>query len=256
MLVRILVTAVLGLGLALWCVPAFAAPSGTVAASVGVAAAAPDSTTLLWTFTLADGWHLYGPFRNDTGFAPRIDLALPDGWRAGPLRWPVPERHLTAGSILDHVYHDELLLLQTVHHPAGARAHTIAATLRWLVCKDLCVPGNATLEVAVPGPADPALAGAAAEAARSVPGPLASDRYRTERRAGRIVITAPGADALAFVPAADGPLLQDLARDGEDSGEVLTLELAPVDGADAPLRGLLFIHHTNDDPAVGWIVIP
>ena len=59
------------------------------------AAAAPgESVTLIWRFELADDWHLYWTGRNDSGYPPLIELDLPEGWVAGGLQWPAPERYV------------------------------------------------------------------------------------------------------------------------------------------------------------------
>ena len=95
-----------------------AAPSA-VAARAQLAAPDPGTVTVAWTFDLAEGWHLYGSGLNDSGYPPSVALTLPDGWRAGPLRWPVPERYLMPGDILDHVYHHRLVLLQDLLPPTA-----------------------------------------------------------------------------------------------------------------------------------------
>ena len=227
-----------------------------VTARVHVASAAADSATLLWSFDLAAGWHLYGPFRNDTGLPPRIALDLPSGWHAGPLSWPVPERHLLAGEILDHVYHERLDLLQTVRFPAGARSRELTAELRWLVCADICVPGDTTLAVTLPAPAEPDVRDRHARAAAAVPGALPASRYTARRDPDRITLTVPGAARLRLLPDADGPLVDDLIRDGEVTGEVLVLDLAPGAAGEGELRALLSIDYHDGDHATGWITVP
>ena len=227
-----------------------------VTASVHVAAATADSATLLWRFDLAPSWHLYGPYRNDTGLPPRIALELPAGWQAGPLSWPPAERHLLAGEILDHVYHHGLDLLQTVRFPAGAPARELTAELRWLVCADICVPGDTTLAMSLPAPSDPAVQDRHARAAAAIPGPLPASRYTARRDPGRITLTVPGAARLRLLPAAEGPLLADLIGDGEVAGEVLTLELASGPAGRGPLDALLLIDYHDGDRASGWITVP
>jgi len=233
------------------------APVRPVTVSAAVVSAAADSLTLLWRFDLAGGWHLYGPFRNDSGFAPEIALDLPADWRAGPPAWPAPERHVLAGMILDHVYHDELRLLQTIHHAGAApAARDVRATLRWLVCQEVCLPGDTTLTLRLPAPADPSLEQEYRAAAADVPGPLPAGRYAARRSSDRIVITAPDAAGLAFAPTAEGPLLVDLAADGAAAGDRLELRLAGGSAENTAMTGLLSIDYSNGRRAVGWISIP
>lgn len=227
-----------------------------VTASVHVAAAAADSATLLWSFDLAPSWHLYGPYRNDTGLPPRIALELPAGWQAGPLSWPAAARHLLAGEILDHVYHDGLDLLQTVRFPADAPARELVAELRWLVCADICVPGDTTLTVTLPAAPDPAVRERHVRVAAAVPGDLPASRYTARRDPDRITLTVPGAKRLRLLPAAAGPLLTDLIDDGEVAGEVLTLGLEPGAAGRGPLEALLLIDYHNGGHARGWLTVP
>jgi thiol:disulfide interchange protein DsbD len=227
-----------------------------VEASVTVAAASADSLTLLWEFALADGWHLYGPFRNDTGLAPRLSLELPPDWQAGEPTWPAPERHVVAGDILDHVYHGRLAVLQPLAVPPGVSPREITAQARWLVCSDICVPGDTTLTVTLPAAPDAAARDRLGDVAAALPGPLPTDRFSARREGDRVVLRAPGAQELAFFPAAAGPLLADLARDGLARGEQLVLHLDPTADATAPLQGLLSIHHKTHGRTVGWVTIP
>ncbi len=252
---RLVLPLVLALAAAL---PAGAAAddAGRVEASVTVAAAQADSLILLWEFTLADGWHLYGPFRNDTGLAPRLSLELPADWHAGAITWPAPERHVVAGDILDHVYHDRLSILQTLTLPPQARPQQITARVRWLVCADICVPGDTTLTVTLP--AEPTAAARARHAgiAAALPGALPADRYTARRHSDRVVLRVPGARELTFFPAAEGPLLADLLGDGHARGDALVLHLDPTTDGSAPLRGMLSIDHKTRGRSVGWVAIP
>jgi len=227
-----------------------------VTVTVDVSRAEPDRMTLLWRFRLAPDWHLYAPFRNDTGFAPSIDLELPDGWSAEDLAWPAPERWLVAGEILDHVYHHELALLQSVRVPLGTAPRRVPATLRWLACSEICVPGDTTMTLMLPAPADTSVGHLAALAAASVPAAMPSSRYSVRRDPGHLVIQAPGASRLTFVAGIDGPLFGDLAAAGAADAEELTLQFQPGPESTTPLRGLLTIIDTDGRRTVGWITIP
>lgn len=232
--------------------PAVPAP---VTVSVAVAAASPDSLTLLWTFDLADRWHLYGPHRNDTGQPPAVDLQVPDGWQVGPLRgWPVPRRHVVADIIIDHIYEDRLSLHQTVRPAPDAEPTTVTAALRWLVCADLCVPGDTTLTVALPAGVDDQAARRLDELRAQAPRPLPLDRYTTHVTADAVTITVPGAQSLAFIPDAPGPELIDQIHDTTSGGDTLRLRVRPRPG-DAALTGLLVIT-TDASVTHGTITVP
>jgi DsbC/DsbD-like thiol-disulfide interchange protein len=213
-------------------------------------AAPGGSVTLLWRFELADGWHLYWTGRNDSGYPPQIELELPAGWIAGGLQWPVPERYLLDGDILDHVYHDELVLLQQVGIPADATpgAFHAAAQVSWLGCKEACVPGKAEVafEVAVAAVAgpddDPALAAALA----TLPEPLPAGTFATRWEGPVFHLAAAGARRLTFMPTGDCGDLADLVGDGV--GSPLALEFRPKKGTVGPVRGLVTLE-PEDGPA-------
>lgn len=225
---------------------ATAASPRPVTVRANVAHADRDSTVMLWTFDLADRWHLYGPHRNDTGQPPVVQLDLPDGWSASPLRgWPWPQRQVVADLILDHVYEDQLVLWQSVVHPAGAPAHDLRASLRWLVCSDLCVPGDTTLTISIPAPMDARAATGLAHLRAAAPAPLPEGLITVTLHHDGVEVRAPGAQHLAFVPDADGPELTDLLRDGVADGDRLFLRTAAPTAPDHPLTGLLSIHHNS-----------
>ncbi|MBD3219764.1 hypothetical protein GF314_00855 [bacterium] len=228
-----------------------------VTVSAEIAAADRDSLVLLWTFDLADRWHLYGPHRNDTGQPPSVRFDLPDGWRAGPLEgWPVPERHVVADVILDHIYERRLRLRQTVHHLAGASPRQVAAELRWLVCADLCVPGDTVLTLDLPGPVSAGGAARLANHREATPGPLPAAAATARATADGVVITAPGALRLEFVPDARGPDMVDAIADAVRDGDELHLRLERDSDAAGPLSGLLIIHHPDDRKTHGTITVP
>lgn len=247
--------------------PAPATPSTplvTLAGAAEPATVAPGATlTLAWTFRPAAGWHLYGNVRNDSGFAPRQRLRLPEGWEAGPLQWPAPARHLSAGDILDHVYEGELVLLQDVRVPAGAGAgaRELRAHWEWLACRDSCVPGRDSLAVAVtvaddaPGSTGPPAALAAARA--RLPQPLPAGLVRIAWDGDILRLTPEGAAAgrqLAFVPALDCGELADALHDA--AGPALALRLLPDEGRIGPVRGLLLVGADGAAPRAYEIDVP
>lgn len=209
------------------------------------AAVPGEAYTLVWRFDLADRWHLYSNSRNDSGFPPRVKLDLPPGWQAGPLQWPTPERYLAAGDLLDHVYHDQLLLLQEVAVPQDVTAGQkvkIPARIDWLVCRDECVPGKAelALEIPVAAEAGPGPGAADAGLARTrLPVPAPPDGVQAAWTAEQVTLTVAGAERLEFYPDQDCVPLRDLVTDGAGAGETLTLHLRPDPEAAADLAGIL-----------------
>ena len=126
------------------------------------AAAVPGTT--LWLglrFELIPHWHVYWRNPGDSGEAPRVDWQLPDGWQAGDIQWPTPQR-IPVGPLVNYGYEDAVTLLIPVTVPADQKAREpagIAANVSWLVCREECIPQDARLEVTLPvmpAGADPA----------------------------------------------------------------------------------------------------
>jgi DsbC/DsbD-like thiol-disulfide interchange protein len=232
------------------------APAATVSAQV--AAVSPDSLTVLWRLDLAPGWHVYGPFRNDSGYAPSFALELPEGWSAGSPRWPVPERHVAAGEILDHVYHGVLQVPQVLHRPAGATAPRLEARVAWLECNEICIPRDTTLTVDLAAEVAPATARQLATVLAALPGPLPADAVRVTRTPEFVEIVAPGATAITAIPGESGPFLADLIADGTVAGERLRLGLRPGSRPrdDGSLNLLLVIEHGPAQRTAGSITVP
>lgn len=246
--------------------PAAEAPRVSLTATVEPAAVAPGGVvTVAWRLAATPGWHFYWDGRNDSGFAPRQKLFLPEGWTAGPLLWPAPERLVSPGDILDHVYHDEVVLLQEITAPRDAAAgrRELRADWQWLVCKDSCVPGRDSLAVAVT--VDPTAAAAAstasspalAAARARLPLPLPAGLVTTTWDGAMLHIVRQGGTPggrLTFMPAVDCAELADLLNDGE--GEALALHLAPPAAGNDPVRGLLIVKDPGAAPRAYHIDVP
>jgi DsbC/DsbD-like thiol-disulfide interchange protein len=121
------------------------------------------------------GWHTYWRNPGDSGLPTRVRWTLPDGFVAGDLQWPAPER-FAAGPIVSYGYSGEVLLPVAVRVPAtlaGPQAH-LTARVDWLECQEACLPGRAELTLALPVRAAPQPGAAAPSfvaARRSVPAP-------------------------------------------------------------------------------------
>jgi DsbC/DsbD-like thiol-disulfide interchange protein len=223
--------------------PSDAHPVVVTVETVPDAAVPGASVTLVWRFALADDWHLYWAGRNDSGFPPRIDLELPPGWLAGGLQWPVPERYVSAGDILDHVYFRELVLIQNIGVPKDAvPGGTVAvqADVQWLACHRMCVPGRTTLTLDLPVRTRAAEkeSDSAALAAARLPEALPARTLETRWDGETFHLHGPGARQLTFMPTDDcGPLV-DLLKDGE-GGDRLALRFKPREGTLGPVRGLV-----------------
>ena len=118
----------------------------------GVAAIrAGESFPLAVVLKMAPGWHTYWKNSGGSGRPTTVVITLPDFFQASQLRWPIPERFQVAGlSTLG--YEGEVALLTTItpsaELPRGK--FSVMAQVAWVECKDICIPGKATLSLALP----------------------------------------------------------------------------------------------------------
>lgn len=122
---------------------------------------------------MAEHWHTYWRNPGDSGLATEIRWALPEGFTAGPIVWPVPER-IPVAHLVNYGYEGEILLLTQITPPAVLPAGEVPlrADVNWLVCQKECIPGEATVNLALPGgkgEMNPATAAAFEAARQQVP---------------------------------------------------------------------------------------
>lgn len=100
-------------------------------------------------FKMERGWHIYWQNPGDSGEPPTIEWQVPTGFRIGALEWPAPKK-LTAPSIVDYGYENDVLLFAPLSVPANLRdggSVKLGASVNWLVCREMCIPGKARLSL-------------------------------------------------------------------------------------------------------------
>ena len=149
------------------------------------------------------GWHIYWRNPGDSGLPTALDWNLPPGVAAGPLQWPYPHREVL-GDIVNYGYDRETLLPVALHVPPDwpvGQALTAGAKARWLVCKDVCIPGSAELSLTLPVIAagstpspDPRTQPAFAQARAELPQPAPANwKVRFAIRGGDFTLGVEGA---------------------------------------------------------------
>ena len=95
---------------------------------------------------MAPNWHTYWVFSGDAGLPTRVKWNLPEGFAAGDLRWPGPHRYTEGGDLTVFGYADQVALFTNVHTPAVLPdTIRVGADVSWLVCADVCIPGDTSL---------------------------------------------------------------------------------------------------------------
>lgn len=99
-------------------------------------------------FKLEPGWHIYWKNAGDSGEPPHAKWTLPEGITASPLEFPAPHR-LPLGPLMDFGYENEVLFPLTINVADSVKRGPAAlqAKVDWLVCREVCIPGKAELEV-------------------------------------------------------------------------------------------------------------
>ncbi len=174
-------------------------------------------------FKLERGWHIYWVNAGDSGEPPRVRWTLPAGITAEPFEYPAPTR-LPLGPLMDFGYESEVTFPVPLHVAADAALGPamLRADVDWLVCREVCLPGKAT--VAVTRPVAPAGAVPNEDAGQkamvnrglaSLPKPLpsgASARFAADSKAITLaVLTGQRASSAVFFPL-DGGVISDPAR--------------------------------------------
>ena len=109
-------------------------------------------TSVALMLTPEPGWHTYWINPGDSGLSTKLEWTLPEGVSAGPIQWPAPHP-ATLGELTNYGYDEETLHLVTVSVPASwptTKPLTLKAKAKWLVCKDVCIPGSADLSLTMP----------------------------------------------------------------------------------------------------------
>ena len=102
---------------------------------------------------MEEGWHTYWIFSGDAGLPIEVEWQLPAGVVTGPLQWPLPNKFEEQGELVVYGYADEVLLMAEATAPKALAAGDtlrLAAEVSWLVCRELCIPGEASLTLALP----------------------------------------------------------------------------------------------------------
>jgi len=101
---------------------------------------------------MKEGWHTYWENPGDAGIPTTLEWHLPPGFAASSIDWPVPQR-LTEGTLVTYAYTGNVLLPVTITPPAALNAgahYPIKVNASWLVCKNICIPESAELELTLP----------------------------------------------------------------------------------------------------------
>jgi len=207
-------------------------------------------------FILEPGWHIYWINPGDSGQPPSFKWQLPPGFTAGEIQWPRPERMQSSAELADYGYHDEVLLMVPIHSPQfinneQLRGLRFAVEAKWLICREVCIPEHATLELFLHSGAikeNPATAKLFADAEKLLPIAMPLDwKAEVESRKNDFLLTVTGSKPITkaiFFPLDPGQIdspapqtLQPTAHGAKITLKKSDLLLKPI----SVLRGVLVI---------------
>jgi DsbC/DsbD-like thiol-disulfide interchange protein len=99
-----------------------------------------------------DQWQVYWKNPGDSGLPTIIKWDLPDGFKAGEVKWPYPMR-MDYPELTTYNYEDEVILLSEFtpsEDLVEGSVVEIKAQVTWLSCLKMCVPGKAALSLELP----------------------------------------------------------------------------------------------------------
>lgn len=112
-------------------------------------------------FRMDPEWHIYWKNPGDAGLPTDFAVRLPEGFKVGPLQWPVPQRFGQPGGLVGYGYAESVMLIAEVTPPAGLTPGEdipIFVDASWLGCRDICLIGKAELSAKVVAAAKPVAA--------------------------------------------------------------------------------------------------
>jgi thiol:disulfide interchange protein DsbD len=103
-------------------------------------------------FEMNEHWHVYWVNPGASGLPPEIVWDLPEGFSAGDIIWPAPEKIELEG-LVTYGYEGTLTLEVPIKSPEAiepGQPIRIGADVHYLICKDICLPGSAELSIKLP----------------------------------------------------------------------------------------------------------
>lgn len=98
-----------------------------------------------------EGWHTYWKSPGTIGKPTFIEWHLPEKFVATNHQFPIPVR-FDQSEIVSFGYEDQVLLYSDITVPSDVAPNTyqFSADVEWLMCKESCIPGKATVHLELP----------------------------------------------------------------------------------------------------------
>lgn len=99
---------------------------------------------------LADGWHIYWKNSGDSGIPTSIEWIVPKGMEVPKINWPIPKAFEFDG-LVSYGYENQVLFITDfpISKDFDGKIISISAKIRSLICKDLCIPFDTTVNITI-----------------------------------------------------------------------------------------------------------
>jgi DsbC/DsbD-like thiol-disulfide interchange protein len=99
-------------------------------------------------FQLQPGWHTYWRNPGDSGVPPRIDFSKSDNIEAVTILWPAPAKFADGAGGTSLGYLKQVVLPLRIVAKNADKPVTLRADINYAVCEKLCIPVEASAELA------------------------------------------------------------------------------------------------------------
>jgi DsbC/DsbD-like thiol-disulfide interchange protein len=99
-------------------------------------------------FQLQPGWHTYWRNPGDSGVPPRFDFSKSDNVEAVTVLWPAPAKFSDGGGGTSLGYQKQVVLPLRIVAKSADKPVTLRAEINYAVCEKLCIPVEASAELA------------------------------------------------------------------------------------------------------------
>jgi DsbC/DsbD-like thiol-disulfide interchange protein len=99
-------------------------------------------------FQLQPGWKTYWRTPGDSGVPPRFDFSKSDNVEAVTVLWPAPTKFDDGGGGNSLGYHDQVVLPLRIVAKNADKPVTLRADINYAVCEKLCIPVEASVQLA------------------------------------------------------------------------------------------------------------
>ena len=100
-------------------------------------------------FQLQPGWKTYWRTPGDSGVPPRFDFSKSDNVEAVTVLWPAPLKFDDGAGGISLGYHDQIVLPLRIVAKNVDKPVTLRADINYAVCEKLCIPVEASVELAI-----------------------------------------------------------------------------------------------------------